>query len=338
MMFARPFLAFSKLSVALVLTVFVTEQASLHAEDVKLRQRAVELLERANAISTVEKRSPYEQIVDFQVLNAMGDAPQEGHQKITWGGPMLVRAEDDFGKFHLVNIWNDNMLYLKGENADVVPTAFDQATRDLPIHLVRFDHEDTIRSIDAAVVGGRTSQCIEFDSKFGDQKQQRNEICVDGETGTMVRLQLGAIMEEYSDFVRFAGAYLPSKIYIYRNGRAMYHVQQTFTPIEGKPAPALFERPPGASARMKCAQMRRAFGRSMPQPALGNGQENTDITIAGMIGDDGHVYSAGITESDRPDLNEEALKLVSTWTFDPLLCDGKPGWQKETFVLHFQGR
>jgi hypothetical protein len=334
---SRPFFATSRPPLALGFLLLFLTGVSLHAEDIQLRQRAVELLERANAVSSMTMKSPYEQVVDFQVLNAGTGEPQAGHQRIVWGGPLLRRVEDDFGKFHLVNIWNDDMLYIAGDNAEAIPTAFDRMTRVIPIHLGRFDHEDTIRSIDEAVVRGRPALCIEFDTTFGN-KTDSNETCIDRELGTLVRLRVGADLEENSDFVRFAGAYLPSKIYVYRNGAATLQVQQSFTPIEGQPSPALFERPPGASARKRCAQMRRAFGRSMPQPAPGNGGETTDIRIEGMVGDDGHVYSAGVTVSDRPDLNDEALKLVSTWTFDPLLCDGKPGWEKTEFVLHFQGR
>jgi hypothetical protein len=321
----------------LAVAFWMVAPGSLLAEDAQLRQRAIEMLERGTAASTPPMRPPSEHLVDFEVLNAANGEPQQGHQKVISAAPRLIRAEDDFGKFHLINIWNGDALFLAGENGDVIPTAFEQATRYLPIRIVRFDHEDTIRSIDAAVVRGRAAQCIEFATSYAE-KVENNEICLDNELGTIVRLRIGADMEENSEFVRFAGAYFPTNIYKYRNGTPTYHVHQSFTVIEGTPSAELFAPPAGAEIRRKCAQMRRAFGRSMPQPPAGNGRENSDISIKGMIGPDGQVHSAGITVSDRPDLNDEALRIISTWRFDPLLCDGKAGWDQMEFVLHFQGR
>jgi outer membrane biosynthesis protein TonB len=45
-----------------------------------------------------------------------------------------------------------------------------------------------------------------------------------------------------------------------------------------------------------------------------------------------------IQSSPRPDLNAEALKLVSTWKFLPLLCNDAPATVDGDFVVHFQGR
>jgi hypothetical protein len=32
------------------------------------------------------------------------------------------------------------------------------------------------------------------------------------------------------------------------------------------------------------------------------------------------------------------VKVVSTWTFTPNMCDGKPNFEQSDFVLHFRGR
>jgi hypothetical protein len=40
----------------------------------------------------------------------------------------------------------------------------------------------------------------------------------------------------------------------------------------------------------------------------------------------------------RPDLNDEAMKLVATWKFTPLLCDDKKAATIADFIVHFQDR
>jgi len=40
----------------------------------------------------------------------------------------------------------------------------------------------------------------------------------------------------------------------------------------------------------------------------------------------------------HPELNDEAIKLVSTWTYSPGTCDGKPVGISMVFTVHFKGR
>jgi TonB family protein len=52
----------------------------------------------------------------------------------------------------------------------------------------------------------------------------------------------------------------------------------------------------------------------------------------------GTVSDASVVKPVRPELDAEALKVVSTWLFDPGTCNG--GAQDYTIdsVVHFQGR
>ncbi len=45
-----------------------------------------------------------------------------------------------------------------------------------------------------------------------------------------------------------------------------------------------------------------------------------------------------VQDSEQPDLNAEALSLISQWKFAPLMCDGSPSETEASFVLHFVGR
>jgi len=44
------------------------------------------------------------------------------------------------------------------------------------------------------------------------------------------------------------------------------------------------------------------------------------------------------SSSGNTDLDAEALRTVSTWTFQPGLCDGHTVTLGADFVVHFQGR
>jgi hypothetical protein len=63
-----------------------------------------------------------------------------------------------------------------------------------------------------------------------------------------------------------------------------------------------------------------------------------DVVVRGYIWDTGAVQPTIIVSSLRPDLNDEAMKLVATWKFTPLMCNDKPAATIGDFVVHFQGR
>jgi len=323
--------------VLVVSMVIVCLCARARAEDVKLQQQAVQMLERADAASTTPTRPNFENIINFRVHGTEANDPSEGEVRMIWAGPLQRREETTFGKFHLINIWYSDQLIVSGEKGTVTPPLVRRAMKFLPIRLVRFDQQDVIRAIDDAVVHGRPAQCIEFDTKFGETVNN-NEICVDKELGTMLRFRDGAETEEYSEFFLFSGAYLPGHTEIYRNGTLMIELHQKYSALPSEVDMGLFAPPPGAEIRHKCQQTRQAFGVSMPQPTPGVEDQITDMVLEGVIGPNGKVYSVVVMEPDHPELNEEALKVVSTWTYTPALCDGKPNWQKSEFVLHFQGR
>ena len=50
------------------------------------------------------------------------------------------------------------------------------------------------------------------------------------------------------------------------------------------PAPNLRGAPPDAKMHRLCPTYRRAFGISMPERVPGNGDENADLILQGMVG------------------------------------------------------
>ncbi len=50
------------------------------------------------------------------------------------------------------------------------------------------------------------------------------------------------------------------------------------------------------------------------------------------------MKNAVIESSDRPDLNDEAIKTALAWTFTPAQCNAQPTAAEANLVIRFQGR
>jgi TonB family protein len=205
-----------------------------------------------------------------------------------------------------------------------------------PIRLVRFDGEDVIHTIDDREFAGNKARCIEFDTITG-QQTQNNEICVDASTGVLLELKLGAELIENGDFFEFAGALMPGKIHYSLGGVRKMEISQSMKALADGEANVL-SAPPGADIQQRCTTFRRPFGTSMPQPKAGNGGTDVDIIVHITLLPNGRVYEDTIQNSERADLNDEALAVVKQWTFTPAMCDGNPKQTEVSVGVHFQGR
>jgi TonB family protein len=69
------------------------------------------------------------------------------------------------------------------------------------------------------------------------------------------------------------------------------------------------------------------------------GTETIDAVLTGMIRETGRTEALKVqVSSGRPELDAEAMRTVSNWTFQPGLCDGHVVTLGADFVVHFQGR
>lgn len=318
---------------ALTLTGLVLLSSLGFSQDIQVREEAVRLLERANAVSSAPDLPNLERTDTLRVFG--GDTIQEGtFTRVVIQG--TGRRDDySFGNFHLLNVFTRGQVAVVG-TPQIAPPEINRLMRLTPIALVRFDHEDVIHSIVDREVGGRPARCIEFDTTAG-ARTQSNELCVDSVQGTLLSERLGRDFTENGDFFSFAGALFPGTIRYSEAGVLKMQVTQTMTALPDA-TPNVLAAPPDAQVRKACTTYRRAFGVSMPQPKPGNGGENTDIMVRGMIWGDGTVHDAIVQSSERPDLNPEALSLIQQWVFTPALCDGAPNRTEASFELHFQGR
>jgi len=71
-----------------------------------------------------------------------------------------------------------------------------------------------------------------------------------------------------------------------------------------------------------------------PKKALKKKLEG-DVWMTVIVGTDGSTHDIAVTKSLDPSLDEEAVKSVKTWKFDPATVDGKPVAFKLTISVSF---
>jgi hypothetical protein len=312
----------------------LTALSSSFAEDAQLRARAFELVEHSREVSTTKQSVANETLLTFHAVGADG-ITREGTYTRVFVFHTGVREEITSGNFHLVRIDLADRIAFIGPSR-VLPPEVRAVLELFPIQTWHLDHEDVVRAIRQTNRKGQPAQCIEFDTIAGAQTNN-NELCFDAQTGVQIYDRSGNTELENSAFFDFAGAKFPAHIRQYQNGVLKVDVQLTRRVIEDQVNADIFTPPTGADVGLRCQTFRRAFVQSMPQPA-GNGGAVTNIVIHAVIGFDGKPHDAVIENSDRPDLNDEALRVVQGWTFTPAMCNGQPNTQEANLIVRFQGR
>ncbi|HEV2698949.1 MAG TPA: energy transducer TonB, partial [Terriglobales bacterium] len=286
-----------------------------------MREQAVHLMERANAVSLPGPVPNYEQVVSFRV-HYLDGTTKEGSYSREAAGAAGYREEEAFGDYHAVSVRSGNRMSSTvgwGE-----PPEFRELREQLPVHLGRFDQTDVIRSIETSSVLGRPAKCILFETQFGNTLQH-NQLCVDAERGALLLWQVGDETIENLEYFKLDKLWEPARINRSLRGALRMEIEQKISIIEGPGDPNIFTPPTSQWNKLfHCQTWRRAVGISTPQPPAGNiGTETIDIVVTGMIGENGKTEALKVQSSPRPDLNAEALSTVAQWTFQPMICDDK---------------
>ena len=311
-----------------------------HSEDVKLREAAVALLERATNVSLPGTVANYEAVVTFRVHYPDGSTKDGTYTRVAVGTPgnTAERDEETFGEFHGIRVRSGNRV--SSTVGWMEPPEFRELRDQLPVHLARFDQEDIIKSIEETSIMMRPSKCIQFDTHFGSTLQH-NELCMDNEHGYLVRWTVGNEYIENTDFKPVGDLWEPTHIRRSVHGVLRMEIEQTVTAIDGTVDPNVFTPPTAHWNKMfQCQTFRRAIGISTPQPPPGaRNTQTVDAVLTGMIRETGKTEALKVqSSSGNTDLDAEALRTVSTWTFQPGLCDGHTVTLGADFVVHFQGR
>lgn len=300
-------------------------------EDPVLRAEAVRLLERANHVSSPSIWPANEMTLRFRVAVPAAGDPYEGEYVSSIGGTGLRRQHWRYGAYEHTQIRNGQRLSVTGSQAPQ-PAILSLLTELAPIYLIRFDNQDVIRSI---VDSSPDARCIEFDTVTGE-RFQANEVCVDLRNGWLLSVRAGDNLTRNSNFFPFQGSFLPGHIERWSAARKVIEIDST--DVLKSDYPEDYFTVPDSSTGFICQQFRRAFEVNTPQPPAGPLIQITDIRLQGLIDTNGRVTNLKPLETSNSDLNEQAIKLVSTWTYQPATCEGKPVAWGSTFTVHFKGR
>ena len=294
-------------------------------------------MERANAASLLVGFRDYEQVVSFTFHDLLNGEIKSGTFSRTSAGSDGHRDELTYGNYHAMSVFAADRTSTT-RLGNEAPEIF-ELLEQLPMYLGSFDDKDVIRSIDDSNVLGRAARCISFDTHLG-AGIQANQVCVDAERGILLRWHVGDELIENSDFFQIATLWEPGHIRHFVGGALRLEIEQrinrTSAPVDVK----AFSPPSGEWQKWwRCQDRRRPIGISMPMPPPGTqGTSIVDVVVRGFITDKGVVQPTAIVSSLGPDLNEEAMKLVATWKFTPLMCNDQIAATVAHFVVHFQGR
>jgi TonB family protein len=300
-------------------------------QDIKVREAAEHLLERANRLSTSPHLPNLERVVNFRVT-ANGSTKQGSVTRVVVQGTGR-RDEYTYGDFHLLDVWTATQVAAVGQA--FFPPELKRVLRITPIWLVHLDGEDVVHNIVDREVSGVPAHCIEFDTVRG-QQAEKNEICVDTAEGKLIRLKAGGEVVENREFFPFAGAWIPGSLHYEGNGQTIEitQIMREVTNVD----PNILVAPEGAEIHNMCKTSRPPFGTWMPQPPAGKGTGSADVVVRGVVGENGKMLRLAVQSSERPDLNSEALATAKEWIFSPAMCDGRPNLREVAITLHFVGR
>ena len=301
------------------------------AQDISIRVEAIRLMERANTVSHPTHRTRnHKEVITFRAYRLDGTTMDGRAENIIAGD--TERYETTFGDYHSISIHFP--VHIVQNDYQPPPPETLEEEKLTPLLIGHFDKSDTINFIAPATLYGRPARCVQFETVNARTRQPANEICLDDELGTLVRWNVGEDLIEDSDYISFEGVLLPRHIRHFINGKLRMEVEQEFSVIED-PIDWAALTPPHAHTTRTCYDYKQPTIRSMPQPAGAGPGPWYDVQVHGAIGGDGRVHQASVLPAGRPDLEKQAIEIVSTWVFTPPLCNGTPTTISVDLVVHF---
>jgi hypothetical protein len=312
------------------LFLFVFSSVQVRAQDMPTRVEAVQLIEHANGVIRPSHIMPNLKLeATFRAYKLDGNVGEGTFEAIYTVDS--ERYETVFGDYHAIALHLPNKIVQSDYQAP--PPEIRELDSLTPFDIGRFDKSDTIHSITPATLFGRRAKCIHFETVNG-RTHQFNEICVDDELGSVVRWNVGEDLVELTEYSPLEGVLQPAHIRHYINGKLRMEIDQKFTVIDG-PIDWTALSPQKPTVLTACKQYRSPVLQSAPQPPNAGAGPWYDVPVHAVIGKDGHIYQASVMPAGRPDLEKQAVEIVSGWLFSPGICGGKPIDVDGNFVVHF---
>ncbi len=321
------------LGIAAILAILAT---GARAEDVQLRAQAEALMNRAHAVSQIHG-GPWNlrTEVTFTATASDGNLKSGTYTRLRANDGSL-REDLTFGDYSSSDI-HAGAQHGWTRGSDDPPFAVLRIRELVPYSAGSFDSTDVVREIRASSYAGHQAICIEFETIQGEDHLP-GEACLDKSNGTLLELRTGSSLYEYSDYFTFEGGLFPAHI-VNRETNFNLTADMKMERLEQKPEDA-FDIPSNWAQGTACKQFQMPIPKSNPQPR-GEGAPDapvTDVAVYLYISLRGTVMRASVVKPVRPDLDAEALKLVSGWLYEPGTCNGVAQVFSISSVVHFQGR
>jgi len=303
-------------------------------EDPQVRAEAVRLMERAVMLTTPVWPAN-EEFVNFRVLHPAPGEAAEGAMKIGVKTRVNKRWEFTYGTYKYIRV-QDGSEFATYRSESSEPAALTSVRRLVPAFHGRFDSTDIIRRIADATVDERPARCIDFDTLKGDQ-QQSGQVSIDAQSGFLLSIRQGDETIRQSAYFRFNNGWLPGHIERWMGNEKLIEIDARVV-VRTEYPPEYFDYPADAKIDNGCREFHRAFADRTPQPEPKT-QSNEAITVKvhGRVGKDGKPSALKVLDAARPDLAEEALRIVSQWSFHPAMCEYQPANQEMDFEVTFKG-
>jgi Gram-negative bacterial TonB protein C-terminal len=306
------------------------------AEDMQLRARAVQLLDKARATNAI-RGGPYSIQTDASFV-ASGDAGAVGSGSYlrTRGTNGSLRQEIQFADWQATMIFSNSQVGMVGP-WEFPPYAVRRLLSMVPFSVGQFDDRDVVRAIRDGGAGGQAATCIDYDTIRGEEKTS-NEICVSKADGTLLEMHDRGRTYEYSKYADVVGSKYPQHIEYQEDSGFRFSADVTMTKLE-KVSDDLFVIPSGAKSGTLCKTGSAPVPVSAPQPEAKGGPDApvVDVVVRVFVTDGGAVVQPHMMKAGRADLDDAAMKLVQTWTFEPATCNGKANTVPRDLVVHYQG-
>jgi TonB-like protein len=160
---------------------------------------------------------------------------------------------------------------------------------------------------------------------------------VDKPAGYLIYQKIDDTVIKQSKFYAFNNGFLPGHIERWTGATILAEIDSNITVKTEFPS-NYFDYPANATIKHACTSFTPAFSENTPQAAAKSVSEGgIDIVVHGFVSKEGKPTGLKVLDATHQDLAEEAVSIVSGWTFRPAQCNYQPASQQRDFIVHFQG-
>ena len=320
---------------AAFLLVLVT-CVSADGEDMDLRNRAEHLMNGALVASRFATPTNVRTEVTFSVTGNDGLSREGSYTRIR-SVDHALREDVVFGDYRMSRIQEQAQVATNGPWVDI-PYPIRKIFEFVPYMPIRFDATDVITSIEDTQTLGRPSICIQFVTVRGEDHNP-GDICLARENGTVIEWHDRERSFEALGYESVKGALLPAHFRYQEKNSLVIDATVKWALLDARPDDAFVAHEDWHHA-FYCSAYAMPVPLKSPQPAAVGGINAPVVTVdvRTHVRADGTVGHAAVIKPVRGDLDEEAVQLVKTWTFQPGTCEGNKQEFSIDVPVHFQGR